>query len=881
MGRNIAVCTLLVLGTLVVYGPVAKYDFVTFDDDHYVYDNPHVRGGLDWSGLSWAFRTTWTSNWHPLTWLSHMLDSELFGLNAGRHHLVSVVLHTLNSVLLFLVLKGMTGALWRSAMVAALFALHPLHVESVAWVSERKDVLSSLFFMLMLWAYLRYAAHPSWSRFGLVFAFLSFGLMSKPMLVTAPFVLLLVDYWPLQRFQAQKEAEPVGAGRIIGEAQGDRGPAALWLIYEKLPLLALAAVSCAVTFVVQGSGSAMLLTSAVPLGSRIANALVAYVSYIGKTLWPGSLAVFYPYRPVLPAVEWVGAAVLLSAVSVLVGLGSRRWRYLPVGWLWYLGMLVPVIGLVQVGQQSMADRYTYLPLIGIFLIAVWGVADLAAGRRWGRIVMVGAAGTVILACVVGTRYQVRHWRNGIALFEHALEVTEDNSLAHNNLGMAMRQGKPEEAIAHYREAIAHYRDAVGIAPIVGALAHYNLGVVRMGQGKTEEAIRHFREAVRIRPEYDDAHTNLGLALISQGKTEAGITHYREALRIHPESIMAHLNLGVVLAQKGKHDRAIAHFRKALEIDPQSAEAHTNLGLALISQGKTEEGITHYREALRIHPESATVHNNLAVELARRGSHDEAIAHYREAVRIRPEYAEAHFRLAVVLAQQGRQEEAVSHFRQASQINPQLATPYGEPGATSITQGRAETAITRDKEPSQKDLDAAKASHNLGVARARQGNVEDAVAHFREALRLDPGFSESHVNLALALASLGKPDEAILHYREAIRLKPEDPKPYNNLAWIRATHPDPRLRDGPEAVDLGKRACELSRSKDPNLLDTLAAAYAEAGRFPEAIAASQEAIALAASLGSKETVPELERRLEGYKEGRPYREHHPPPEDNAP
>ena len=866
--RNLAVCTLLVLGTLAVYRPVAKYDFVTFDDGHYVYENPHVRGGLDWSGVSWAFTTTWTSNWHPLTWLSHMSDSELFGLNAGCHHFVSVVLHILNSVLLLLVLKGMTGALWRSAMVAALFALHPLHVESVAWVSERKDILSSFFFMLMLWAYLRYVACPSMSRFGLVFAFLSFGLMSKAMLVTAPFVLLLLDYWPLRRFQVQHEAEPGGAGRIIGGAQGNRGSNALWLAAEKLPLLALAAASCVVTFVVQGRGSAMLLTSAVPLGGRIVNALVAYVSYIGKTLWPGSLAVFYPYRPVLPTVEWVGAAILLTAISVLVVLG-RRWRYLLVGWLWYLGMLVPVIGLVQVGAQSMADRYTYLPLIGIFLIAVWGVADLAAGRRWGRIAMAGAAGTVILVCMVGTRYQVRHWRNGIALFEHALEVTRDNSLAHNNLGLAlMEQGKPEEAIAHYQEAIAHYRDAVGIAPIVGALAHYNLGVVRMGQGKTDEAIRQFREALKIRPEYAEAHTNLGLALISQGKTDEGITHFREALRIHPESIMAHLNLGVVLAQKGKNDKAIAHFRKALEIDPQSAEANTNLGLALISQGKTDEGITHFREALRIHPELATAHNNLAIELAKRGNQDEAIAHYREAVRIHPEYAEAHFRLAVMLARQGRQEEAVPHFREAARINPRLATPYGEPGSTTITQGRAKT---RDRGPSQKDVDAAKASHNLGIALARQGNVEGAVALFREALRLDPGSSESHASLALALSCLGKPDEAIIHYREAIRLKPEDPKPYNNLAWILATHPDPRLRDGAEAIELAERACKLSKDKDPNLLDTLAAAYAEAGRFSEAISIVQQAISLAVSAGSMELVPELEKRLKLYKTGSPYRE----------
>jgi len=745
MRRELFICTLLVAATLSVYGQVARHDFVNFDDDMYVYENPRVRAGLTWDGVAWAFTTMGESNWHPLTWLSHMLDCQLFGLKAGSHHLVNVFLHILNSVLLYLILGRMTGAPWRSAMVTALFALHPLHVESVAWVSERKDVLSTLFFLLTLWAYAQYAGRPSLPRYGLVLGCLALGLTAKPMLVTVPFVLLLLDYWPLER-----------------SGEGNRGPSASRLIVEKVPLFVLVAASSLATFVAQQRGGAVSSIHAIPLGSRIENALASYVAYIGKMLWPARLAVFYPYRDTVPAIQWVAAAVTLAGITVFVIWVGRRWRYLAVGWLWYMGTLVPVIGLVQVGEQSMADRYTYVPLIGLFLMGVWGMADLVERGQRGRTALAATAGGVLLACMVGAWVRVGHWRDEVNLFEQALKVTEGNALAHNNLGLALQK-----------------------------------------RGRTEEAIRHYREALRIDPALFNAHGNLGNALREQGKGEEGMRHYEEALRINPAS----------------------------------AKAHNNLGIYYYLSGDYEKAIQHYEEALRIDPEIAEIHNNLGIPYYLSGDYEKAIQHYEEALRIDPGYADAHYNLGLVQAVQGRLKDAVQHYRQAVKIDPKHT----------------------------------KAHYELGVMSLKQGRKDEAIAHFRRVLALDAEDPEAHRNLAMVLADQGKHEEAIEHYREAIRLRPDDPSSYNNLAWIRATHPDPGLRNGTEAVALAEKACQLWGRGEVDLLDTLAAAFAEAGRFPEAVATLEEAISLATSPGLEKKAEQLGRRLQGYRAGHPYRQ----------
>jgi Flp pilus assembly protein TadD len=617
---------LLAAATFFVFFEVRDHDFVDYDDPAYILDNPNFHTGPSLEAAIRAFTTPHETNWIPLTWISLQIDYALYGADPTGYHLTNVALHALSSLLLFLVLSRMTGARWRSAFVAAVFAVHPLHVESVAWAAERKDALSGLLWMLTLHAYAGYAEHPgSRLRYAGVLACLALGLLAKPMLVTLPFVLLLLDYWPLGRLRADPS-------RRLPEAHAFRRA-----LVEKLPMLLLVAAASAVTFAVQRSTGAMSHDGMLPFQYRLMNAANSYVVYIAKSFWPSDLAVFYPHPlRTVSALGTAGSALLLATVTFGTARLAASRPYLVVGWLWYLGTLVPVIGLVQVGQQCMADRYTYLPLIGLFLMAVWGVADLTVGWRHRRIGLAASAGIVILGCMAGTWFQVGHWQSGLTLLTHTLKVTESNALAHNNLG--------------------------------GALA---------AQGRTEEAISHYREAIRIDPKLVSGHNNLGVALMKTGKPEEAIAHYQEALRI----------------------------------DPENAAARTNLGSSLKAKGRVEEAITQYQEAARI--------------------------------------------------------------------------------------------------------------------------------------------------------------------------KSDDPRPYNNLAWIRATHPDPRFRDGARAVEFAEKACGLWGYKDPGFLDTLAAAYAEAGRFPEAVATAQKAVSLAASLGSREVVREFEERLQGYEAGCPYREAPPPPEESGP
>ena len=577
----------LIAANLIVYASVWHHGFVNYDDDDYVTANPVVLRGLTWHGVAWAFTTEHAVNWHPLTWLSHMLDVQLFGLDPGPHHLTNLLFHIANTLLLFGLLHRMTGALGRSAFVAGLFAVHPLHVESVAWVAERKDVLSTLFWMLTLWAYVEYVKRPDLRRsdlrrYGAVLLFFALGLMAKQMLVTLPFVLLLLDFWPLGRVV-------IGPNPARGRALSRDGWAtAIRLVWEKLPLLALSIASSVATFVIHQRGGAVIILSAIPLKLRVENALVSYVAYIGKMLWPARLAVFYPYPQSLPAWLVAGAFLALVGISLAVIRAGPRHPYLPVGWFWYLGTLVPVIGLIQVGDQAMADRYTYIPLIGLFIIVAWGVPDLLL--RWPlrrivlpspfltRIALPAAASAVILACAITAKGQFQYWEDSTTLWTHALAVTTRNNIAHNNLGASLAdQGKTDEAIAHYSEALRIKSDY--------ADAHNNLGVALADEGKLDEAIAHYFEALRIRPDYADAHSNLGIALANEGKLDEAIAQFAEALRINPDSAKAHNNLGVALASQGKLDEAIAHFNEALRINPDYADAHKNLGVALVQQGQ--------------------------------------------------------------------------------------------------------------------------------------------------------------------------------------------------------------------------------------------------------------------------------------------------------
>ena len=735
----LGVCFLLAMVVFFIFGRTRGYGFVNFDDDSYFSSNYHVKAGLTWKGVLWAFRTGYASNWHPLTWLSLMLDVQIFGTGPTGPHLTNVILHAANAMLLFLLLKRLTAALWPSAFVAIVFAIHPLHVESVAWVSERKDVLSGLFFMLTLLMYARYAqgvtggacqgtsteaatAAPDSSPvtrhtslfYGLAFLFFALGLMSKPMLVTLPFLLLLLDYWPLNRF---------GLSTLNSQLSTKR---ALWLVLEKFPFFALSTVSCVATVLAQRE--AIKPTIVLPLTLRFGNALISYVTYFMQMVWPENLAVYYPYRFDTPAWQTVGAGTLVFFLTLLAFVMARRFPYFQTGWLWYLGMLVPVIGVVQVGGQSHADRYTYLPQIGLYLAIVWAIRDLTASWRW-RGQVLGVASFSVIATLMGCTWkQTSYWRNDESLWEHAITCTSGNYTAHNNLGYVLA-----------------------------------------AQGRTTEAIEHYQKALEIDPDCAEADNNLATVFLNQERLDEALGYYRQALATDPNFAEAHNNLGILLTEQGQITEAIEHYQKAIELNPNRAEFYNNLGNLLATQGRTAEAIGKFQKALEVEPDYAKVHYNLANIFAAQGRVDEAIEHYQRALEQMPSSTHAHYQLGLLLESRGR--------------------------------------------------------------------------------------------FAAAIAQFGK----------ILELEPRHVAAQNNLAWLLATCPDATLRNGNKAVELAQRAERLSGGRSPEILDTLAAAYAEAGQFDQAVETAKRALNLSGVQNNRPLAEAIQSRRKLYQTGFPFRD----------
>jgi tetratricopeptide (TPR) repeat protein len=614
---------LIVAATLTTYWPVTGQGFLNIDDNTYVADNPRVREGLTWRGLVWAFSSDASrATWHPVTWISHQIDVSLFGLAPGRHHLVSLLLHAANALLLLLLLRDLTGALWPSALVAALFALHPLHVESVAWIAERKDVLSTLLLLLSLHAWTRHVRRRGFAAALAAAVLFALSLMAKPMGVTFPFVLLLLDWWPLGRWRLpQRQAR--GAGPAGATAVGAAGP----LLREKLPLFALAALAAVIAIATQSSAGAIGTAEVLGFPVRAANAVVSYVAYLAKTAWPSRLAIYYPHPGAsLPLWQAALAALLLAAVTALALRQARRRPWLATGWLWYVGTLVPVIGLVQVGAQSMADRYTYLPLVGAFVAVAWEVAGLVAAHPRLRAGAATIAALAVAALIVLTRGQVELWRDNRTLFAHALAVTSGNFQAHIGLGIALsKEGNREDAIANYREALR-------LRPQFPA-ALVNVAAELAALGRLEEAERYAREAADLEPGRATTLNSLGSIVERRGRSAEAIALFEAAVRLDPDLGLAHNNLGLAFAQTGRQREAEQQFRRALQLSPELAAAHNNLALTLEESGRAREAVEEYLEALRLEPDSSEFNNNLGVALAGLGDLRRAAEHFERAVRL--------------------------------------------------------------------------------------------------------------------------------------------------------------------------------------------------------------------------------------------------------
>jgi Flp pilus assembly protein TadD len=734
-GRQLgALLPAVLLGALVLllFSPAREFAFLNFDDNEYITGNPAVSGGLTREGVRWAFSAPRFDYWIPLTWLSHMLDVDLHGLDPAGHHLTGILLHAANAAILYLLLATLTGARWRSLLAAALFAAHPLRVESVAWVTERKDVLSTFFGLLALLAYARHARRPAGRAMLLAAALLACSLMAKPMLVTFPLLALLLDLWPLGRIGIPAGGAPRGPGAGRRRA----------LLAEKAPLFA---VAFAAGIVVLFTQQALYTVVKVPLAQRAAVAFVSPVDYLAKTLWPAALAVVYPPRGLpVPAGALLLAAATLGGGTALALATLRRRPFVVVGWFWFLVALLPVGGFFQAGMIALADRFTYLPHVGLAVALSWAAGDLASASRVRRVALVAGCAAVVGLLAAGTWRQLPWWRDSRTLFARAVEVTSDNAVAHNNLAAALADA-----------------------------------------GDTGGAVRVLREALRFAPENPVIRNNLGVILLRGGDPAAAEAQLRRAREADPRREVTLLNLGMALAAQGKFAEAREVLGAAAREHPGSAASRAALGAVLLGEGDAAGAARELAEAVRLDPAAAEARNNLGAALAALGRAEEALASYRDALRIRPAYAGARYNLALALSRSGRPEEAVPEFERALSLLAGGPAPTGaEAGSAGRGKGGAAIALvvpSSGPDPARVAADLAGAHNDVGVSLVSRGRIEEAMRSYREAVRLVPGNAAAHNNLGNALAQAGRPGEAVEMYRAAIARDPGFAAAYHNLA----------------------------------------------------------------------------------------------------
>jgi len=648
----------LTVVTFTVFWQVNLYDFTNFDDPLYVTENSHIQSGITLTGIRWAFATTYADSlWHPLIWLSLMLDYQLFGLNAGGYHITNLILHIFSTLLLFWLFNRMTGAIWKSAFVAAIFALHPLHVESVAWIAERKDVLSAFFWMLTLCLYVYYTEKPVIKRYlPVVFCFV-LALMSKPMVITLPVILILLDYWPLKRFEFRE-------GNFV-----------LWQLKEKIPFFILSAVFSLITIYTQYNPSIKYF----PFGLRIANASVSYITYLEKTFMPSDLAVFYPYPAQIPLWQVLGATLLILVISALVIGAAKRLPYLFVGWLWYAITLLPVIGIVQSGEQAMANRYHYLPSIGIAIILAWCIPLFFTHQNLRKIILFPAGVFFIAILSFITWQQCGHWQNSIKLWNYNLQITKNNALAHNNLGLALfTNGKSKEAIGHYNKAIRLIPDNV--------IFYNNRANSYAALGQLKRAIEDYNEAIRLNPHFSDAYCNLGIIQIKLGLYQNASDYFSKAIRLRPDDASYYSDRGISYANLGQYRLAMEDYNHAISLKPNDADLYYIRGAAYHNLGRYQSAVDDFNEAIRLKPSNAGFFYNRGNAYFKLGRYQSAVDDFNEAIRLKPDYADAYNNRGAAYFKIRRYQSAVKDFNEVLRLKPDYADAYNNRGGTYFNQG---------------------------------------------------------------------------------------------------------------------------------------------------------------------------------------------------
>lgn len=739
---------LLIILTLTVYWQVNDFDFINYDDPIYVYNNAHIQKGLTLPTIKWAFSSEVAGNWHPITMLSHMVDCHFFGLNPGKHHTTNVIFHLVNTILLFYIFWRITGEQYKSFFIAALFAIHPLHVESVAWISERKDVLSVFFLFLTLWAYTRYIQKKTIYRYLIIVLFFAMGLMAKPMLVSLPCVLILFDIWPLKSIQLTNQTTLFSLAHDIYNR-----------IFEKIPLFFLSAISCIVTLSVQQQSGAVVSFEQLTFIVRLLNAIVSYTKYIGKMIWPDKMAVFYPHPGVPDLWQVIISILLLLSLSFTAVNILKKYPYFAIGWLWYLGTLIPVIGLVQVGSQAIADRYTYIPYIGLSIVVTWGGYDLLKKFRLQKFAYIMAICIVIILSLK-TYHQIHYWQNSTLLYTHTMRVTKNNYVAHLNLGNIMTDNN------NFIEAIQNFKAAIRIKPDL-AQAHNNLGAAYEKIENFKEAIRSFNKAIELKPDYAEAHNNIGSVYKKNGQLNQAITHLDRAIQINPNYAEAYNNMGNAFEIDGQAEKAITHYKKALNINPDFAVAYNNLGATMFRSNKIDEAIFYYRKALQIKSDSAGIYKNLGDALFRKKKIKEAIVQYKKALQLNPNFLNAEDMLGKAIQLDKKIELTIGNILNKMKQEPQnpdlpyqlaeIYSHWGEP--TKASTYYQQTLLIQPN--------YVKALNALSILNADLKNYDQAILTYKKLLKNQPYNNTIQYNIACLYAIQGKTNQAIDWLQKAI------------------------------------------------------------------------------------------------------------------